>query len=300
MDYWEKANHSWSSDSTRFIDTPTQKNRKLFYYVQEIGQFKAAKPYFTERENLSSFLVKFTLSGEGQLIYKNQTYSLKAGDLFFIDCNNYQHYKTVSSEPWEMDWVHFSGGNTSIFYNEFIKNGHPVFHTSAPDIRLNRIHLLIEKLLKLQQEPNAKTAFQNSLLLHELLNELILQKYQLDFSDQDIPNYIFHVKKYLDENYVNSISLEELENMFHINKFQLSKDFSRYIGQPPIDYQISQKITYAKDLLRYSKLTIQAISLEVGLDNFAYFSRLFRKKTGVSPKEYRKMDYLFLNRNERS
>ncbi len=52
MTYWEKANHSWTADSTRFILTPKQKSRDLFYYIQEIGYFKANKPYFTKRENL--------------------------------------------------------------------------------------------------------------------------------------------------------------------------------------------------------------------------------------------------------
>ena len=35
MDYWEKANHSWSTDSLRYINTSTQKQRELFYYIQE-------------------------------------------------------------------------------------------------------------------------------------------------------------------------------------------------------------------------------------------------------------------------
>lgn len=37
MDYWEKANHSWSEDSKRVILTPTQRSRNLFFYIQEIG-----------------------------------------------------------------------------------------------------------------------------------------------------------------------------------------------------------------------------------------------------------------------
>jgi mannose-6-phosphate isomerase class I len=101
MTYWEKANHSWTADSTRFILTPKQKSRDLFYYIQEIGYFKANKPYFTERENLPSYLMKFTLSGTGELHYQDEVYTLKAGDIFFIDCKNYQYYKTISSEPWK-------------------------------------------------------------------------------------------------------------------------------------------------------------------------------------------------------
>ena len=215
--------------------------------------------------------MKFTLSGTGELHYQDEVYTLKAGDIFFIDCKNYQYYKTISSEPWEMDWVHFSGGNTESFYHEFIKNGSNILHTNSENVRNNPIHLLMEKLLQLQKDPNAKTDFESSVLVHELLNELILQSY-------------------IDENYRQGVTLEDLEKHFHLNKYQIVKDFSKFMGQPPVDYQISCKISYAKDLLRYSNLSIKEISLEAGLDNFAYFSRLFKKKTGISPSEYRRTD----------
>lgn len=84
MNYWEKANHSWSEDSSRVILTPSQRIRNLFFYIQEIGHFKAHIPYFTERENLPSYLIKFTLAGEGFLTYEGENYTLKAGDLFSL------------------------------------------------------------------------------------------------------------------------------------------------------------------------------------------------------------------------
>lgn len=292
MNYWENANHSWTKDSARYICTPSSKSRELFYCIQEIGHFKAFQPYYTERASLPSYLMKFTLSGTGQLKYQDKVYILEAGDVFFIDCENYQYYKTISREPWEMDWIHLYGGNAKFFYQEFVKNGSNIFHTDSAHVHNNPIHLIMAKLLQLQKEPNAKTDFQSSLLIHELLNELLLQKYELDFADSDIPDTVIAVKKYLDLNFRKGITLETLEEKFHLNRYQIAKDFSKYIGMPPIEYQISQKISYAKDLLRYSKLSVKEVALEIGLENFAYFSRLFKKKTGFAPSEYRKIDYL--------
>lgn len=233
MDYWEKANHSWSTDSLRYINTSTQKQRELFYYIQEIGYFKASKPYFTERENLPSYLIKYTLSGCGELRYKGKSYQLKAGDVFFIDCLDYQYYRTVSQEPWEMDWIHLYGANVAAFYEEFFKNGSPVFHTNPASSRQNPIHLVLQDLLMLQPEPNAKTAFQSSVLIHQLLNELLLQKYHLDFSDSEIPPYILQIRDQLEEDFRQGITLESLEERYHINKYQIVKEFSKYMGLPP-------------------------------------------------------------------
>ncbi len=290
MNYWENADHSWSKDSLRYINTSTQRTQDLFYYIQEIGYFKAMQPYFTERANLPSYLIKYTLSGCGQLLYHEKKYRLGAGDLFFIDCRDYQYYKTISEVPWEMDWIHINGANAAAFYKEFTKNGSPIFTTTRETIRQNPIHLRFQELLQLQKEPNSKTPFQASILIHELLNEIILQKYQLDFADEDIPAYILEVKTFLDEHFRQAISLDELAHTFHINKFQINKDYSKYMGAPPIEYLLAKKISYAKDLLRYTKLSIKQVSLEIGIENTAYFSRLFKNKTALTPSRYRQLE----------
>ena len=287
MDYWEKANHSWSEDSSRVILTPTQRSRNLFFYIQEIGHFKAPTPYYTERSHLPSFLIKFTLSGEGLLTYQGKQYHLRAGDLFFIDCQEYQRYQTISDIPWEMDWIHLYGQNISSFYQEFIRDGEHTCHTTTVPLK-NKIHRLITQLIHMQQGANARTDFQSSLNIHELLNELILQKYQMDFEEADIPVYIRELQQYLEAHFKETITLKQLEQHFLLNKYQLSKDFSKYIGSPPIDYLINKKLSYAKDLLRYTDFSIRAIAEEIGIDNSAYFSRLFKSKTGLSPRDFRR------------
>ncbi|GAB2022552.1 AraC family transcriptional regulator [Pseudolactococcus yaeyamensis] len=289
MTYWEKGNHNWTSDSLRYIKTPSQKTRDLFYYIQEVGHFKANQPYFAERSNLPSYLVKLTLSGEGELFYNETHYQIQVGDIFFIDCENYQRYATVSEVPWEMDWIHFNGAQATQFYEEFIKTGGNVFHTDKYTVLDNPIHLILTQLLNLQKQTNVKTDFQSSILIHELLNELLLQKFHLDFDEAEIPDYILQIKKHLDEHFKAKMTLEMLEQIFHINKYQIVKDFTRYIGTSPINYYLNHKISYAKDLLRYSDFSIKEIALEIGFDNYAYFSRLFRKKTGLAPKVYRKI-----------
>lgn len=286
MNYWEKANHSWSLDSIRFINTPTLKIQNMLFHIQEIGHFKAVKPYFTERENLPSYLIKYTLSGQGSLRYNGQKTLIKPGDIFFIDCKNYQYYQTESNDPWEMDWVHLYGGTVPVFYQEFLRSGSNVFHTNG-DPEENTLHFIFSKLLQLQKQQTAKTDYEVSVLLHELLNEIIMQKYQINFADEDIPEHISDMKNFLEKNLQHTVTLEMLEKKYHINKYQLIKEFHQYVGSSPIDYQINQKISFVKKLLRYTSFTLQEISVNIGIDNYAYFSRLFKKRTGLSPKKYR-------------
>ena len=69
------------------LDAYTKKQEFIFY-IQEIGYFKAPIPYYTERAHLPSYLIKFTLSGEGSLTYNDNQQQLKAGDLFLLTAKN--------------------------------------------------------------------------------------------------------------------------------------------------------------------------------------------------------------------
>ena len=96
------------------------------------------------------------------------------------------------------------------------------------------------------------------------------------------------VKEYLDEHYMEKIMLEELAEKFFINKFYLSKIFKETYGTTVNNYLISKRITRAKQLLRFTDMTVDEVGAAVGMGDANYFSRMFRKVEGISPREYRK------------
>jgi len=73
--------------------TPSQTAKSELAYVQELGDFIAGRNYFTRRANLPSYLIKYCISGEGILEYDGNVYSVKPGQLFWIDCEKPQYYK---------------------------------------------------------------------------------------------------------------------------------------------------------------------------------------------------------------
>ena len=96
------------------------------------------------------------------------------------------------------------------------------------------------------------------------------------------------VKEHLDEHFTEKIMLDELAEKFFINKFYLSKIFKEAYGTTVNNYLISKRITRAKQLLRFTNMTVDEIGAAVGMADANYFSRMFRKVEGISPREYRK------------
>ena len=121
--YLERASLTWSEDSIRLINTPTQLAKSSFFYMQEAGYFKTMPPYFTERENLNSFLILYTISGQGVLQYQSKEYTLSAGQCFFIHCKNHHLYYALKGPQWEFLWLHFYGSSSLGYYQEFERNG---------------------------------------------------------------------------------------------------------------------------------------------------------------------------------
>ena len=96
------------------------------------------------------------------------------------------------------------------------------------------------------------------------------------------------VKEYLDEHYTERLALDDLAGTFFINKFYLSKIFRETYGTTINNYLISKRITRAKQLLRFTDMTVDEVGAAVGMGDANYFSRMFRKVEGISPRKYRK------------
>ena len=95
-------------------------------------------------------------------------------------------------------------------------------------------------------------------------------------------------KRYIDENYSESITLDKLAEIAHVNKYYLSHSFKNEYKVSPIDYLMKRRITEAKALLTSTDFSLTQIAEQIGFGSLAYFSKCFRKIEGTRPNEYRK------------
>ncbi len=94
---------------------------------------------------------------------------------------------------------------------------------------------------------------------------------------------------YVDENLSNDISLETAADFAGISSFYLSKLFKEEKGETFINYISDKRLEKSRMLLETTELSIKEITAEVGYNDQNYFSRIFKTKYGLSPKEYRKV-----------
>ena len=95
------------------------------------------------------------------------------------------------------------------------------------------------------------------------------------------------IKNYIDSHYSENITLDILSNLSYVNKFHLVHLFTKQMGISPINYLINRRIEESKNLLTTTNYTIRDISTIVGFSNSSYFSQMFKKFTGYSPRMYK-------------
>lgn len=95
------------------------------------------------------------------------------------------------------------------------------------------------------------------------------------------------VENYVSEFYNKNLNLTQLAKLYFLNPDYLCRLFRKETGLGFSEYVNKTRIARAKELLELTHMEIMAISTEVGFANVTYFNRIFKKITGVSPKEYR-------------
>ena len=95
------------------------------------------------------------------------------------------------------------------------------------------------------------------------------------------------VRRYIDLHFKEALTLEQLAEEGHMNKFYLSHAFKREYGVSPINYMISKRIEESKYLLAETDLSMTQIAQLLGFSSLSYFSQVFRRTQSVTPMEYR-------------
>ena len=101
-------------------------------------------------------------------------------------------------------------------------------------------------------------------------------------------NSIQRIIEYIDHHYKEDLSRTTLADMVYLSADHLARIFKKETGETLVKYITDKRIHAAKELLSDTKTPISQVASEVGYDNYSYFTKIFKEKTGVSPGDYRK------------
>jgi YesN/AraC family two-component response regulator len=125
--------------------------------------------------------------------------------------------------------------------------------------------------------------------LRDVFSEIIdmVMEEKNEYSNGSIQEVVSQAVDFIDENYAKNLSLTSLSKQFGVEHSYFSRIFHQQTGENLILYITKKRINKAIDYIQRSNENLTEIAFIVGYDDYAYFSRVFRKITGKSPREYR-------------
>lgn len=238
--------------------------------------------YFTKKAPSPEYFMHYCISGQGWIKVQHETRTITAGDLFLCRAHVKHCYGSDKNNPWETTWVYFSGSLAHHYVNLFdttkAEKIIPIQSNTTMIKALEDIRHVLEKGYAetfLIQASSILALLLSS--LHYAYDGLAYQKQPLDC----IVDYmVAHVHK--------KLTLDQLSQKMHLSKDYFTKVFYHKFGYTPIDYFIRIKIQQACQILITTDYSVTETAAMLGYNDSLYFSRIFKKKMGCSPNQYRK------------
>lgn len=236
------------------------------------------------------YLFHYVISGTGTLMADDskgntKTYSVKSMQGFMIFPGQITTYIADKELPWEYVWVEFDGLRAkSIVESAGLTMDTPIYHAQSKSLREDMMNEMLYMTQNRESSPFHLIGHLY-LFLDYMMRSSAGTNIQKGSQLRDF--YIHEALNFMEHNFQNDISVEDVAAVCGLNRSYFGKIFKQAVGKSPQEFLLSYRMAKAAELLKLTQLSIGDISQAVGYDNQLHFSRAFKNIYGISPREWR-------------
>ncbi|MDR2913970.1 MAG: AraC family transcriptional regulator [Tannerella sp.] len=260
-------------------------------YIRKIGYFPRVKYHYVQKEQSSGYaMLIYCTDGKGWYEIGGKKYRIEKNQYVILPHDKPYSFGADDQDPWTIYWMHFKGRLMSSFVPcSFVP------HAIIPGeySRMQDRILLFEEIYKCFSMGYIQEYMAySSMCLYQFLSSFI---YLEQFRNLRTPmhkelSFSSKVIRYMQENIEVNLTLDQLAAYFRYSPSHFSMLFHQETGVSPIHYFIGLKIQKACQYIELTDMKISEISIKLGFEEPAYFSRIFSKVMGLSPSAYRERE----------
>ena len=258
-------------------------------HITDIGYYPKANNHFRERsEPISQYVFIYCIEGAGWFSLNNEVHQVSRNQYFILPAGVPHKYGSDESNPWTIYWIHYKGKLASQFSSGL---NYPIEIKPAVHSRISGRIDLFEEIFRTYEMGYSREnmLYASSVFFHFLGSLRYLQQYRNAAKDESAENDLVTAAiHYMKENIEKKLSLTEIADHIGYSPSHFSILFNKRTGYSPIYYFNQLKIQQACQLLDFTDMKINQVCYKVVIDDSYYFSRLFSKMMGMSPKLYKK------------
>jgi len=263
-----------------YFDNPRKRNKNLAILCG--GYEQCESDFEISRTTFPFFAIIYTISGKGIFTLHSKSYPLHTGIISAFSPNVSYKYTADTQNPMEQIFIIFTGTLAKTLLKTSTLANNSVVTVSNPQAVMTILKQILEN--GFSQNKYAQEICSNYLI--SILLELANTKNNSNIDKASFCSFQ-KCKHYLEDNFANINSSSQLAKQCCLDIRYIARLFRKYENKRPYEYLIQLKMNKAANLLIATKLNINQVARMTGIEDSYHFSRIFKKRFGISPTEYR-------------
>jgi AraC-like DNA-binding protein len=235
---------------------------------------------------INECVVIFCTSGRGLAEIDGRKFRVSTNTALIIPANKPHSYAADERDPWSIFWAHF-GGTAAASYTSLLPPG-----DYAPRLRqadaLKVSKMFREGFVQLSKGHTARTLLLVSHILRHVLAVLFFQNAPASRAASPDAHDLNKSIEFMRANISRPLSLEELSSQAGLSQARYTALFRAQTGSSPVEHHTRLRMQAACHHLDTTSLQVKEVAAKVGFSDPYYFSRVFQKTLGYSPRAYRR------------
>ena len=258
-------------------------------YMKTCGIQRCIPGYSYQHEKQEGYYLHVVLSGKGILKIRDQLIDIHEGQIFILREQEEIYYEADEIAPWHYVWIAFCGEHAHRYmhYAGFT-GGVYVQECHIPPMEF---YAVVKEILEHPHLNVSSEMYRMSLALKFL--SLVIESREIgqegtkQREDMTPDDYVAYAARYIQANFAN-IRISDVAGYIGINRTYLTTLFKKKMLMSPQEFLMHVRMDKSRSLLRHTNISVSAIAREVGYEDQLAFSKIFKKKFGISPAQYRK------------